>query len=90
MPLSLGALPQPAGLSFLPSGDYMGHENPGLGCPSWKSMRGEPTGCYNGTRGVILAKEVELSSLGTAVVTGAPVEVVMMGDGLVGEVVGGW
>lgn len=41
-----------------------------------------------GTRVVILAKEAELSSLGTAVVTRVPGEVVMMGDGLVGEAVG--
>lgn len=42
------------------------------------------------SRVVILAKGVELSSLGTAVVTRAPVELVMMGDGLVGEAVGAW
>lgn len=43
-----------------------------------------------GTKGVSLAKEVELSSLVTAMVTRAPVDVVMMSDGLVGEAVGAW
>lgn len=47
-----------------------------------------PQAATMGTRVVILAKEAELSSLGTAVVTRVPGEVVMMGDGLVGEAVG--
>lgn len=29
----------------------MGHENTGLDYPSWKRMRGEPRGYYNGVQG---------------------------------------
>lgn len=29
----------------------MGHENTGLDYPSWKRMRGEPRGHYNGVQG---------------------------------------
>lgn len=39
---------------------------------------------------VILAKEVRLSNMVTAMVTEVPVDVVMTSNGLVGEAVGAW
>lgn len=54
----------------------------------WVALPGRGGVCE--PRVVILAKEVELSSMVTAEVTRAPVEVVLMSDGLLGEAVGAW
>lgn len=61
----------------------------------WAALLGrggvcEPRGCPVGSRVVILAKEVKLSSMVTAMVTKAPVDAVMTSNGLVGEAVGAW
>lgn len=43
-----------------------------------------------GTKVMILAKEVELSSMVTAMETKTPVDVIMMSNGLVEAPVGAW
>lgn len=55
----------------------------------WAALLGrgvcEPRGCPVGPRVVILAKEVKLSSLVTAMVTKAPVDAVMTSNGWLGR-----
>lgn len=68
----------------------MEHEDLGLDCPFWKRIRGEPRGCYDGVQGGDFGKRGGAEQHGDSSGDKGSVEVVMMGDGLVGEAVGAW